>query len=222
SVAFSHDSTLVASTYDDGTVCIWNTDNTKQRIQTCNGYIGFMSSVAFSHDLTCLASASRSGAIGIWDVMEQDQKLPLIDSATVDKHVSPVDKITFSHDASLVASTSLNDNTLMVWSATTGHCIQSLKCPGDVIENVSFSHDCSLVASVCHGSVPMEGQACIWKIDTGVCISHFPTSTEYQALRTFSHDLEFLATSTGETVDLWHVRRGISASAPLKKIWRST
>ncbi|UKZ74519.1 hypothetical protein TrVFT333_002189 [Trichoderma virens FT-333] len=139
--------------------------------------------------------------------MEQDQKLPLIDPATVDKHVSPVDKITFSHDVSLVASTSLNDNTLMVWSATTGHCIQ--RCPGDVIENVSFSHDCSLVASVWHGSVSMEEQACIWKIDTGVCISHFPTPTEHQALRTFSHDLEFLATSTGETVDLWHVRKGI-------------
>jgi WD40 repeat protein len=66
SVAFSHDSTRLASASDDRTVKIWDASS-GACLQTLKGHSDGISSVAFSRDSTRLASASYDRTVKIWD-----------------------------------------------------------------------------------------------------------------------------------------------------------
>ena len=66
SVAFSHDSTRLASALDDNTAKIWDASS-GECLQTLEGHRGSVWSVAFSHDSTRLASASDDNTVKIWD-----------------------------------------------------------------------------------------------------------------------------------------------------------
>ncbi|RYP43887.1 hypothetical protein DL768_009592 [Monosporascus sp. mg162] len=65
SVAFSHDSKLVASASGDKTVRIWSAD-TGVLQQTLEGHSDSVRSVAFSHDSKLVASASGDKTVRIW------------------------------------------------------------------------------------------------------------------------------------------------------------
>lgn len=67
SVAFSHDSTRLASASEDHTVNIWNTSSGECQYTT-EGHSEAVLSVAFSHDSTKLVSASIDHAVKIWDM----------------------------------------------------------------------------------------------------------------------------------------------------------
>ena len=66
SVAFSHDSNLLASASSDKTVKIWDA-STGALQQTLEGHSNQVTSVAFSHDSKLLVSASRDHTVRIWD-----------------------------------------------------------------------------------------------------------------------------------------------------------
>ncbi|KAF2625510.1 WD40 repeat-like protein [Macroventuria anomochaeta] len=67
SVAFSHDSTKLASASYDNTVKLWDA-NSGACLQTFTGHSNVVSSVVFSHDSTKLASASYDSTVKLWDV----------------------------------------------------------------------------------------------------------------------------------------------------------
>jgi WD40 repeat protein len=66
SVAFSHDSTRLASASNDNTVKMWDASSCAC-VLTLEGHSSWVSSVAFSHDSTRLASASNDNTVKIWD-----------------------------------------------------------------------------------------------------------------------------------------------------------
>jgi WD40 repeat protein len=66
SVAFSHDSTRLASASDDRAVRIWDASS-GACLQTLEGHSSLVRSVAFSHDSTRLASACHDSTVKIWD-----------------------------------------------------------------------------------------------------------------------------------------------------------
>lgn len=66
-IAFSHDSTLVASGSNNGIVQIWCVDKCKCK-QTLTGHSSWITSAAFSCDLILMASASNDKMIRIWSV----------------------------------------------------------------------------------------------------------------------------------------------------------
>lgn len=140
--------------------------------------------------------------------MAQVQKQTVSTPATIAKHVSAVDEVSFSHDSALVASSSRDDNTVMVWSAKTGYCTQQLKCPGETVDFMVFSHDSSLVASFSNYQSPVNGHVCIWETDTGHCSRDFSVSTSHHTALTFSHDLKLFAVRSGRSIDLWHMGKG--------------
>jgi aspartate 1-decarboxylase len=69
SVAFSHDSTRLASASSDQTVKIWDASS-GDCLQTLEGHSNGVYSVAFSHDSTRLASASYDRTVKIWDASD--------------------------------------------------------------------------------------------------------------------------------------------------------
>src|SRR5947207_6948402 len=66
SVAFSHNSRLLASASGDRTVKVWDVAM-GQCLQTLEGHGGWVASVAFSHDSRLLASASDDDTVEVWD-----------------------------------------------------------------------------------------------------------------------------------------------------------
>jgi WD40 repeat protein len=66
SVAFSHDSTWLASASGDNTVKLWDASS-GECLQTLEGHSRTVNSVAFSHDSTWLASASDDNTVKLWD-----------------------------------------------------------------------------------------------------------------------------------------------------------
>jgi WD40 repeat protein len=66
SVAFSHDSTKLASVSHDNTVKLWDA-NSGACLQTFTDHSEPVTSVAFSHDSTKLASASWDKTVKLWD-----------------------------------------------------------------------------------------------------------------------------------------------------------
>ena len=66
SVAFSHDSTRLASASEDNTVKVWDA-NSGACLRTLEGHSDQVISVAFSHDSTRLASASWDNTVKVWD-----------------------------------------------------------------------------------------------------------------------------------------------------------
>ena len=74
SVAFSHDSKLLASASHDQTVKIWDTSNGFLQ-QTLKGHGSWVTFITFSHDSKLLASASRDQTVKIWDMGDRTGSL---------------------------------------------------------------------------------------------------------------------------------------------------
>jgi WD40 repeat protein len=66
SVAFSHDSTKLASASRDKTVRLWDASS-GEYLQTFTDHSASVTSSAFSHDSTKLASASWDKTVKLWD-----------------------------------------------------------------------------------------------------------------------------------------------------------
>ncbi|KAH8761866.1 hypothetical protein F5882DRAFT_431506 [Hyaloscypha sp. PMI_1271] len=117
SIAFSHNSKLLASAVDDCTVKVWHAATGILR-QTLKGHSGWLRSVAFSHNSKLLASASNDGTVKVWDVATGILQQTLDDD-------SVVRSVAFSHDSKLLASASY-DKTVKVWNAATGTLQQTI------------------------------------------------------------------------------------------------
>ncbi|KAF2633809.1 WD40 repeat-like protein [Macroventuria anomochaeta] len=129
SVAFSHDSTMLASASEDKTVKLWNASS-GECLQTFTGHRGTVTSVAFSHDSTKLASASYDNTVRLWNASSGACL------QTFTGHSSSVRSVAFSHDSSKLASAS-EDKTVKLWNASSGACLQTLNI-GTNLHSLSF------------------------------------------------------------------------------------
>lgn len=181
-VAFSHDSTRVASG-GDWAVRIWNTD-TGDCEQVLEGHGDVVWSVVFSHDSRRVASASLDGTIRIWNAETGDCERVL------EGHSDWVASAAFSHDSKKVASAS-GDKTVRIWNVETGDCERVLEGHSRSVLSVVFSHDSKKLASSSTDSTIRT-----WNAETGTCkdVVYFDNYTNVVA---FTPDERSIVTNRG-------------------------
>lgn len=184
SVAFSHDSKLLASSFDK-TAQIMHS-HLGLCIHVLEGHSAAINSVTFSHDSKYLASGALDGTICIWstDVGECIKCL--------EGHKSSVNSVVFSRDSKLLASGSL-EGTIRIWRADLGSCIQVLEGNEEAVISVAFSHKLDLL-----GSGSSDGTIRIWGFDSRECTQASTTSSKsaaptFQLLHTYTPSLQSLS-----------------------------
>ncbi|MGH3248919.1 MAG: trypsin-like peptidase domain-containing protein [Trebonia sp.] len=117
-VAFSPDSSFIATASDDGTARICEIASGTQ-LRKLIGHTGGVNAVAFSPDGSFIATASDDGTARIWHTSTGAAP------AILGGHTGGVNAVAFSPDGSLIATAS-SDTTVRIWDATTGTLLGTL------------------------------------------------------------------------------------------------
>ncbi|RKL08560.1 Vegetative incompatibility protein HET-E-1 [Fusarium oxysporum] len=196
SVAFSHDSTRLASASNDNTIMIWDASS-GTNFQTIEGHTSSISSVAFSHHSTQLASASDDKTIKIWDASSG------VCLKTLEGHGGCVTSAIFSYDSNRLVSAS-DDRTARIWDASSGACLQILKGHDDFIYSVAFTHDSTQLATASR-----DRTVKIWDANSGECLQTLKGHTSQVNSVAFSHESILLASASDDrTVRIWDASSG--------------
>lgn len=212
-VAFSRDATWLASGSRDNTIKIWNVDSGKCE-RTLKGHTMPVTLLLFSNDSARLASVSSDKTIRIWNVQDSWACERVLD-CHYHKHASIL-AVSFSHDASLLASSASSDWTLKIWNVNTGVCKVTFDSGKYVfITAIAMSHDATQLAS---GS--RDGIINIWntkssKIEKDLH-GHYKkieigdqTQNRISSLA-FSRDSTWLASASNDlTVKIWNLGSGV-------------
>ncbi|KAF2690614.1 WD40 repeat-like protein [Lentithecium fluviatile CBS 122367] len=195
SVAFSHDSTRLASASDDETVKIWDASS-GECLQTLESHRSYVRAVAFSHNSTRLASASYDKTVKIWDASSGECL------QTLEAYYEPVQSVAFSHDSTQLASASYK--TVKIWDVSSGECLQTLEGHRGYVRSVAFSHDSTRLALVSYDKTVK-----IWDASSGECLQTLEGHRSSVRSVAFSHDSTRLASASyDKTVKIWDASSG--------------
>jgi WD40 repeat protein/class 3 adenylate cyclase len=196
-IAVRADGKRFATTGEDGTPTVWETD-TGKRLLTLRGHKGEVNGIAFSPDGSLLATAGSDRTVRLWDAASGRQVHVLRG------HRRPVLGVAFSPDGSLLA-TSSKDGTVRIWDVAAGTQHIVLRGPpGEKFSyfsglTPSFSPDGSRVTSGGWFSTP------IWDLATGKISMVLPAEALAVA---FSPDGTRVATGLDLGVQTWDAQTG--------------
>lgn len=192
SLAFSHDSTRLASGSADGGIQLWSVD-TGECMRILNPYRGTVTLVAFSHDSTMILSINNDAMLRIWQTNLSERVQVL------EHHRGEVNGLILSPDSRLVVTKTKMDRNILVWSTENGES-HALKGHQSYISSAVFSHDSTLLASASGDGTR------IWRVTTGECIH---TIQGHVSSLCFSHDSKLVASSyRDQTIRIWHTDEG--------------
>ncbi|GAA5886337.1 hypothetical protein JCM16303_002503 [Sporobolomyces ruberrimus] len=153
SIAFSADSTLLASASDDKTVRIWELDPTlslshralgvlgsqettaqeETAIRVLKGHLSAVFCVGWSPRGDLVASGGMDETVRVWDA--QKGKCMRVLPA----HSEPVSSVQFSRDGTMIVSGSW-DGYIRIWDTATGQCLKTLVNEDNApVSNVRFT-----------------------------------------------------------------------------------
>ena len=142
SLDFAPDSSLLASASRDGTVRLWDINNSQAMDRPKAGVVisepNGVLQVAFSPDSQVIATANRDRTIKLWD--RQGKMLYKLVG-----HSDRVNRVIFSPDGLLIASAS-DDKTVKLWTKD-GQLLRTLKGHQGWVTDVAFSSDGEYLAS---------------------------------------------------------------------------
>jgi WD40 repeat protein len=144
SISFSPDGQLLACSFFDGRIRLWN-PRTKEELHGFTGHPGGADAIAFSPDGQILASGGgRDHMVKLWNPHTGELLYAL------KGHTDGVRSLAFSPDGQLLASGSF-DKTIKLWNPSAGEYLHTIKEPENWVLSVAFSPDGHLLACGCEG-----------------------------------------------------------------------
>jgi WD40 repeat protein len=209
-LAFSRDSSLLASGSGGKTIKIWDaTSMTGPRSGIPRDVVEI---IALSPDPKKIAAASNSGIISIWDISSGDCMKPFTG------HDGRVTRLNFLHCSNLLVSHS-TDQAVKVWDVKAGACLHTFATPaipassGTHLFTVSAVSQTSGLLATVRSGYPTT-MCSVWNMITGACLCTLDVglSGDIQHM-TFSCDSSKLGivSETGE-VRIWNVHAGMLMS----------
>lgn len=194
SLAYSHDSTLLASGHEDGTVILWHLSLSES--------VGAVERIRLSPNSKFIAVASAnvlSTSMGIWSA-ESGRRLYTMNETVPDDPL-----INFSPDSELVAAVGSMKAPVLVWKVKTGICIRKISIQ---VPELNWFYKTAISMDNSRIAVILQGVVSIWCIVSGeyLCWTDWPKGL-HTSFFSFSKDLELLATRCdGNSLQVWHVQ----------------
>ncbi len=193
SVAFSPDSSRLASASHDGTVKVWDVA-TGQLVADFRQHQGRVQSVLFLTN-DSIASAGDDQEIRIWNASTGE---------SIDQwkgHTATIWSLAISHDRRLLASAGF-DQTIRVWDLqSNGECALTIEAHAEPIRSVAFCPDNLTLASAGDDKTIK-----LWDVATGEPKSTFKESESRIWSLSFSPNAEQLFSSS-LVIRVWNARR---------------
>jgi serine/threonine protein kinase len=192
-LAWSPDSTRIASANEDGTASVWDAVTGKP-IATFRGGTRRVSELSWSPDGTRVVSASDDGTVHIWDATSGTNLF------TYTQHAGRVWTVAWSPDGKWIASGS-EDQTVQVWDAQTGQTRLTYSGHTGGIGHLSWSPDGTRIASA-----SQDGTVQVWDTATGTTLATYSNHRSNSNAVAWSPDGTYVVSgSTDDTVDVWTV-----------------
>lgn len=192
-LAWSPDSTRIASANDDGIAQVWSVP-TGDTIATFHGQQRRVSELSWSPDGTRVVSSSDDDTVQVWDASTGDVLL------TYREHTDMVWTVAWSPDGKRIASGSA-DRTVRVWDATTGETQFIYHGQNGGIGHLSWSPDGADIASASE-----DGTVQVWNATTGTTLATYNEHASNANAVAWSPDGKYIVSaSTDLTVDVWSV-----------------
>ncbi len=207
-LSFSPDSTVLASSSEDGTIRLWDV-YTSSLIRVLQGHRQPVFRASFSPNGRILASGDGRGIIKIWNVQTGEEM------ASVSAHSMGVSGLAFSPNGQILASSSIdNRQGIKLWSLQTGAVLHTLTSQNAGITSISFSPDNRFLAasgsySRTAGQPEVDGDIRIWNVQTGTEVRSLRGHRGRVSRVRFSPNSRLLASSGADgTIKLWNTETG--------------
>jgi WD40 repeat protein len=193
-ITFSNDGQLLASSYDNGAIQVWDA-NTMEQKACFTGHLFWTWSINFSPDGRFLISAGDDGLVKLWDVLTE-QCLHIYEG-----HQGFVNSVNFSPDGNMIASCG-NDATIRLWQSffqSEDSEIRTLTGHRGRVWQVEFSPDGQTLVS--GGEDYAIG---LWDVASGECKAFWQAHESWVRCVMFSPDSRSIASgSFDHTIKIW-------------------